>query len=103
MITVNLYRQFQTYIRNYGDNKIYKICWWGAIVDDYNWDLDQGPWQCGLRLWMLLTLHYYTTIEGGFWVDKGAAALASASMSIMRRSRELTSWMSCIRGIICAL
>ena len=32
----DLYRNFQTYVRNYSGNKIYKIAG-GANVDDYRW------------------------------------------------------------------
>ncbi|MGE7052567.1 alpha-N-arabinofuranosidase, partial [Paenibacillus glucanolyticus] len=32
----DLYRRYQTYVRNYGDNKIYKIAC-GPNVDDYRW------------------------------------------------------------------
>ncbi len=64
----DLYRQFQTYIRNYGDNKIYKICC-GANVDDYNWT--DKVMASAAPFMDALTLHYYT-MPGG-WVDKGAA------------------------------
>ncbi|MGM0878064.1 MAG: alpha-N-arabinofuranosidase [Bacillota bacterium] len=65
----DLYRQFQTYVRNYGDNKIYKIAG-GANVDDFNWTevlmRDAGRFMDGL------SLHYYT-IPGDFWLGKGSA------------------------------
>ena len=65
----DLYRQFQTYVRNYGDNKIYKIAG-GANVDDYNWTevlmRNAGRFMDGL------SLHYYT-IPGDFWLGKGSA------------------------------
>ncbi len=65
----DLYRQFQTYVRNYGDNKIYKIAG-GANVDDYNWTevlmRNAGRFMDGL------SLHYYT-IPGEFWSGKGSA------------------------------
>ena len=32
----DLYRRYSTYVRNYGDNTIYKIAC-GPNVDDYNW------------------------------------------------------------------
>lgn len=32
----DLYRNFQTYVRNYSGNEIYKIAG-GANVDDYRW------------------------------------------------------------------
>ncbi|MFK3937468.1 alpha-N-arabinofuranosidase [Alkalihalobacillus sp. NPDC078783] len=65
----DLYRQFQTYVRNYGDNKIYKIAG-GANVDDYNWTevlMREAGW-----LMDGLSLHYYT-IPGDFFKGKGSA------------------------------
>ncbi|WP_145141598.1 alpha-N-arabinofuranosidase [Paenibacillus sp. Y412MC10] len=65
----DLYRRFQTYVRNYGDNKIYKIAG-GANVDDYNWTevlMKNAGW-----LMDGLSLHYYT-IPGDFWLGKGSA------------------------------
>ncbi|WP_186578545.1 alpha-N-arabinofuranosidase [Aquibacillus kalidii] len=65
----DLYRQFQTYVRNYGDNKIFKIAG-GANIDDYNWTevlmKNSAPFMDGL------SLHYYT-IPGDFWLGKGSA------------------------------
>lgn len=65
----DLYRRYQTYVRNYGENKIYKIAG-GANTADYHWtevlmknagDLFDG-----------LSLHYYT-ITGESWHEKGSA------------------------------
>lgn len=65
----DLYRRFQTYVRNYGDNEIYKIAG-GANIDDYNWTevlmREAGRFMHGL------SLHYYT-IPGDFWLGKGSA------------------------------
>ncbi|TCN26578.1 alpha-N-arabinofuranosidase [Mesobacillus foraminis] len=65
----DLYRRYQTYVRNYGDNKVYKIAG-GANVDDYNWTevlMKNAHW-----LMDGLSLHYYT-IPGDFWLGKGSA------------------------------
>ncbi|MBP3953558.1 alpha-N-arabinofuranosidase [Bacillus sp. YZJH907-2] len=65
----DLYRQYQTYVRNYGENKIYKIAG-GANIDDYRWTevlMREAHW-----LMDGLSLHYYT-IPGDFWKGKGAA------------------------------
>lgn len=65
----DLYRRYQTYVRNYGDNKIYKIAG-GANIDDYNWTevlMKNAHW-----LMDGLSLHYYT-IPGDFWLGKGSA------------------------------
>jgi alpha-L-arabinofuranosidase len=65
----DLYRRYQTYVRNYGSNKIYKIAG-GANIDDYNWTevlmKNAGKYMDGL------SLHYYT-IPGDFWLGKGSA------------------------------
>ncbi|MDV2685636.1 alpha-N-arabinofuranosidase [Alkalihalophilus lindianensis] len=65
----DLYRRYQTYVRNYGDNKIYKIAG-GANIDDYHWTevlmRESGEFMNGL------SLHYYT-IPGHFWKGKGSA------------------------------
>jgi len=65
----DLYRKYQTYVRNYGDNKIYKIAC-GPNVDDYRW-MDVVMREAH---WMMdaISLHYYT-IPGEFWTGKGAA------------------------------
>ena len=65
----DLYRQFQTYVRNYGDNKIYKIAC-GANSFDFNWT-DQVMKIAG-RYMNAITLHYYT-LPTGQWHNKGSA------------------------------
>ncbi|WP_368975517.1 alpha-N-arabinofuranosidase [Caldifermentibacillus hisashii] len=65
----DLYRRYQTFVRNYGDNRIYKIAG-GANVDDYNWTevvMKNAHW-----LMDGLSLHYYT-IPGDFWLGKGSS------------------------------
>ncbi len=65
----NLYRQYQTYIRQYNpEKKIYKIAC-GANAADYNW-IDKvmeiaHPFMDGI------SLHYYTVTHD--WVKKGSA------------------------------
>ena len=65
----DLYRRYQTFARNYGDNRLYKIAG-GANIDDYRWTevlmKQAGPFMDGL------SLHYYT-IPGDFWEGKGSA------------------------------
>lgn len=65
----DLYRRYQTYVRNYGDNRIFKIAG-GANVDDYNWTEVLMKHAGGLMDG--LSLHYYT-IPGDFWLGKGSA------------------------------
>ncbi|MDG5471617.1 alpha-N-arabinofuranosidase [Jeotgalibacillus sp. ET6] len=65
----DLYRQYQTYVRNYGENKLYKIAG-GASTADYHWTevlmREAAPMMDGL------SLHYYTT-PGDFSKKKGSA------------------------------
>ncbi|MBE1445262.1 alpha-N-arabinofuranosidase [Paenibacillus sp. OAS669] len=64
----DLYRQFQTYVRNFGENKVYKIAG-GANDFNYNWTeilmREAGRHMHGL------SLHYYTV--PGVWKQKGSA------------------------------
>src|SRR5699024_4798864 len=58
-----------TYVRNYGDNQIYRIAG-GPNIDDYKWTdvlmREAADHMDGL------SLHYYT-MPGEFWTGKGAA------------------------------
>ncbi|OXS75648.1 alpha-N-arabinofuranosidase [Domibacillus enclensis] len=65
----DLYRRYQTYVRNYDGNQIYKIAG-GANVADYNWT--EVLMRESARFMDGLSLHYYT-IPGEFWTGKGAA------------------------------
>jgi len=59
----DLYRQFATYCRNYGDNRLYRIAG-GANAADYNWT-DVLMRQAANRM-QGLSLHYYTRpVAGG--------------------------------------
>ncbi len=64
----DLYRHYQTFLRNYGDNKLYKIAV-GPNGDDYAWT-DTLMKMAGKYL-NALTLHYYTV--PGPWKHKGSA------------------------------
>lgn len=64
----DLYRRYQTYVRQYGAEKIYKIAG-GANVADYNWTevlMKNAHW-----LMDGLSLHYYVHPHG--WEEKGSA------------------------------
>ena len=63
------YHNYQTYVRDYGDNEIFKIAC-GANVDDYNWT--EVLMENAARQMDGLSLHYYT-IPGDFWEGKGSA------------------------------
>ncbi len=64
----NMFRRYQTYCRNYGDNKLYKIAC-GSNIDDYNWT--EGVMRVAYKFMDALTLHYYTHPWG--WENKGSA------------------------------
>lgn len=63
------YRRYQTYVRNYAPNKIYRIAC-GANTDDYHWT--HVLMERARNMMDALTLHYYT-VPGAFWTDKGSA------------------------------
>ncbi|MTI59506.1 MAG: alpha-N-arabinofuranosidase [Firmicutes bacterium] len=64
----DLYRRYQTYVRNYGDNEIYKIAC-GPNTDDYEWMEILMSRAC--KYMDGLSLHYYTV--PGDWENKGSA------------------------------
>ena len=64
----DLFRRYQTYVKNYGSNKIYKIAC-GANSDDYNWT--EVLMENAGRMMDGLSMHYYTV--PGDWQDKGSA------------------------------
>jgi alpha-N-arabinofuranosidase len=63
------YRRYQTYVRHYEENRVYKIAC-GANADDYEWTevlmRRAGGFMDGL------SLHYYT-VPGEGWEKKGSA------------------------------
>ena len=73
----NMYRRYQTYVRNYAGNKPIKKIACGANVDDYEWTEEvmkttfrrNEPGQHGFMDG--LSLHYYT--HPGGWLNKGSA------------------------------
>lgn len=62
------YRRYQTYVRSYGENQVYKIAC-GPSVDDYNWT--EVLMKNAGRYMDALTMHHYTV--PGDWQDKGSA------------------------------
>lgn len=68
------YRRYQTYVRNFGENRIYRIAC-GPNSADYNWTevmmREAGRFMDGL------SLHYYT-VPGASWQDKGSAVVFDA-------------------------
>lgn len=64
----NEYRRYQTYCRNYGENKLYKIAC-GPNVADYEWT--EGVMKVAHKYMDGLSFHYYTHPHG--WEKKGSA------------------------------
>jgi alpha-N-arabinofuranosidase len=65
----NQYRQFQTYVRDYGDTHVAKVAC-GANADDYEWT--EVLMARAAQHMDALSLHYYT-LPTGNWSVKGAA------------------------------
>lgn len=65
----HLYRQFQTYVRNYGENRIHKIAC-GPNSGDTHWM--ETLLKSGHRFMDSISLHYYT-VPGPSWQQKGPA------------------------------
>ncbi len=64
----DLYRNYATYLNNYGDNRLYRIAT-GANSDDYRWT-EALMREVGGRM-QGLSLHYYTIVHN--WQRKGSA------------------------------
>jgi alpha-N-arabinofuranosidase len=62
------YRRYQTYVRDFGDNKVYKIAC-GPSGADYDWT--EVLMKNAARYMDGLSLHYYTVTND--WANKGAA------------------------------
>ena len=65
----DLFRRYATYVRNYGDNKVFKIAC-GPNVDDYEWT--DKVMEIAGKYANALTLHYYT-LPNDNWQEKGPA------------------------------
>lgn len=66
----NEYRRYQTFVKNYPGNKIYRIAC-GPNVDDYNWT--ETMMKNAGRMMDGISLHYYTV--PGDWGHKGSATV----------------------------
>ena len=64
----DLFRRYATYVRNYGDNKVFKIAC-GPNAGDYSWT--DKVMEIAGNYANALTLHYYTVPDD--WKDKGFA------------------------------
>ena len=63
------YRRYATYIRNYGDNKIFKIA---CGANDFNYEWTETLMKIAGNYMDALTVHYYT-VPSGEWSKKGSA------------------------------
>ncbi|MDR3121593.1 MAG: alpha-N-arabinofuranosidase [Clostridiales bacterium] len=92
------YRRYQTYVRNYGDNKIYKIAC-GANVADYHWTevlmRDAGRFIDGL------TLHHYS-FSGTTFARKGSATDFAVDewYSLLRKALYMDELIQIHKGIM---
>lgn len=66
----DVYRRYQTFVRNYGENKIFRIAC-GPNVADYHWT--EVLMRESARFFDGLTLHHYSWGPGPNWEDKGPA------------------------------
>lgn len=82
----DVYRRYQTFVRQYGKDKIYKIAC-GPNIDDYNW-MDRvmsiaAPFMDGI------SLHHYALT--GAWEDKGPALSFEESQwwSLLKSAKKM--------------
>ncbi len=64
----DVYRRFQTYVRNFSGNQVYKIA---CGPNDFNYEWTETLMRQAGRYMDGLSLHYYTV--PGTWADKGSA------------------------------
>jgi alpha-N-arabinofuranosidase len=94
----NQYRQYQTYVRRFGESPVYKIAC-GANDDDYEWTEVLMARAGGLMDG--LSLHYYT-IPSGDWRAKGSAVDFDDHewRETIRRTRKMATLLEGHRGIM---
>lgn len=81
----NLYRRYQTYVRDYKQGEhLFKVAC-GANVDDYNWT--EGVMSNAHRFMDGISLHYYT--HPGGWENKGSATEFDDKMWYQTLSKTL--------------
>jgi len=62
------YRRYNTYVRNYGENRIYRIA---CGANDFNYHWTENVMKIAAHFMDALTVHYYTI--PGEWSNKGSA------------------------------
>ena len=82
----DLYRRYQTYTRNYGDNRLYKIA---CGPSDGNTDWTERVMEIAGRYMHGLTMHYYTVPDS--WENKGSATGfgRDAWYQVLKRTRVM--------------
>ena len=65
----DVYRRFATYVRDYGENKIYKIA---CGANDWNYEWTEKVMEIAGNYMDALTVHYYT-LPNNDWQNKGSA------------------------------
>ena len=87
------FRRYNTYCRNYGGNKLYRIAC-GPSADDVSWT--EGLMKVAGKHCDAITMHYYT-LPTGDWSDKGSATEfdQAAYYETLRRTTDM-------ERIICA-
>ena len=69
----DMYRRFQTYVRNYGDNRVYKIaCGPGTNMANPSYDWTETLMKNAKSMMNGLSMHYYT-VPWDDWSRKGSA------------------------------
>ncbi len=79
----DLYRRYQTFARDYGQNHLLKVAG-GANVADYNWT-ETVMRNVPARMMWGLSLHYY--VHPGGWDDKGSATQFSDQQYVQTMER----------------
>jgi alpha-N-arabinofuranosidase len=81
------YRRYATFVRSFGENKIYKIAC-GPNSDDYHWT--EVLMRQAFRHMHGLSLHHYT-VPGDEWEHKGSATEFDESewFTTMRKARQM--------------
>jgi alpha-L-arabinofuranosidase len=89
----DVYKRFQTYVRNYSGNNVTKVAC-GSNGDDYKWT-ESVMANVGPRMMNALSLHYYT-VPTGNWNDKGSATKFDEAMwhATLRRALEMQTIVS---------
>lgn len=86
------YRRYASYVRNFGENRIYKVAG-GASVDDYHWT--EVLMREASNLMDGLSLHYYTRTSTD-WAIKGSATVFTENewFSVMQNALYMEELVS---------